>query len=284
MRQLNRKSGIRVGLVQMRSEHASALNLAKAIRKVKQAAERGAKIVCLQELFKTDYFPQTKNRIHFRLAEPIPSPLTHIFSRLAHELKVVLIVPLFEKHSSKRYYNSAVVIDADGSILGCYRKTHLPNDPRYYEKFYFAKGNLKFKTYQTKYGKIGVLICWDQWFPEAARLVALQGAQILFYPSAIGWIKGESEKVQLEEINAWELVQRAHAIANGIYVAAVNRVGREGKITFWGNSFVSGPFGTVLKRASKSREEIVIADCDLSQIKRIRNVWPFLRERRSDVY
>ncbi|MBI1977155.1 MAG: acyltransferase, partial [Candidatus Omnitrophica bacterium] len=183
-----------------------------------------------------------------------------------------------------KFYNSAVVIDVDGSILGRYRKMHLPNDPCYCEEFYFAKGNLGFKTYQTKYAKIGVLLCWDQWFPEAARLIALSGAQILFYPTAIGWMKGESKKVRLEEIGAWEIVQRAHAIANGIFVAAVNRVGREGRITFWGNSFVAGPFGEVLRRASRTREETVITDCDLSQIKRVRRVWSFLRERRVDVY
>ncbi len=275
---------VTVGLIQMKASPSSESNLEKTIRKVREAARKGAQIISLQELFKTHYFPQTKDPRHFDLAESIPGPTTKIFSQLARKLKVVIVVPVFEKHDAKVYYNTAVVVDTDGEIVGKYRKMHLPNDPCFYEKFYFAKGNLGFKSFKTKFCKIGVLICWDQWFPEAARLMALSGTQILFYPTAIGWFSRGSRKTQLEEKNAWEMVQHAHAIANGIYVAVANRVGREGRLTFWGNSFVAGPFGETIARMSEAEEEVLIAKCDFSKINQVRKVWPFLRERRADAY
>jgi N-carbamoylputrescine amidase len=277
------KKKVTVGLVQTCSAVSPAANLAQAEKKVIQAAKRGVQIVCLQELFKSPYFPQRRDKRHFELAEAIPGPTTDIFSALAKRLRVVIIVPLFEK-AKKAYYNSAVVIDATGEILGTYRKTHLPNDPCYYEQFYFSLGDLGFKSFKTKYAEIGVLICWDQWFPEAARQVALLGAEILFYPSAIGWISGESKRVRSEEQSAWEMIQRSHAIANGIYVASANRVGREGKLNFWGNSFVVGPFGEMVARASGTRDDILIARCDFSKIKKIRKVWPFLKSLRPEIY
>ena len=269
-----------IGLIQMRAVRSPELNLATALERVSKAAQRGAQIISLEELFQFPYFPQTRSVRPFRFAEWIPGPTTDAFSQLARRLKVVLIVPLFERGKAGRYYNTAVVINADGKILGRYRKMHLPNDPGYYEKFYFATGNSGVNSVHTKYGKIGVLICWDQWFPEAARLAASAGAEILFYPTAIGWRSNEMVKTRHEEREAWETIQRAHAIANGIYVAAVNRVGREGKLQFWGGSFVAGPFGEVVAQASTTREEILIAECDLTRINRVRKVWPFLKERR----
>ena len=278
------KKKVTIGLIQMRSGPSPEVNLLKAQRKVSEAAKRGAQIVCLQELFRGPYFPQSKDKRYFRFAEAVPGPTTGVFSTLAKRSKVVIIVPLFEKAEEGTYYNTAAVIDANGEILGTYRKTHLPNDPYYCEQFYFSPGDSGFKIFDTKYAKIGVLICWDQWFPEAARHLALSGAQILFYPSAIGWISGESKRARSEERSAWEMIQRSHAIANGIYVAGVNRVGREGKLTFWGGSFVSGPFGEMIARAGEAREEILMAECDLSKIEKIRKVWPFLKSLKPDVY
>ena len=273
-----------IGLIQMKVYRDPAFNLNRAIKKIREAAKKGAKIIALQELFRTYYFPQTKNKRYFSFSESVPGPMTKILSRLARKLKVILIVPLFEKRSAKLYYNTAVIINTDGKIIGKYRKTHLPNDPCFYEKFYFAPGNLGVKSVQTKFAKIGVLVCWDQWFPEAARLTALSGAQILFYPSAIGWHSREPNPTRIEEKNAWEMIQRAHAITNGIYVAAINRTGREKQLTFWGSSFVAGPFGEKIAQASERREEVLIAECDLSKISRIRKLWPFLKERRVDTY
>ena len=275
---------VTIGLIQMKAARAPELNLRKAVAKVREAAQKGAQIISLQELFKTHYFPQTRNTSHFQFSEPIPGPTTKVFSRLAQELNAVIIAPIFECWRRESYYNTAVIIDTDGRVVGKYRKMHLPNDPCFYEKYYFKAGDLEFKSYKTKYGKIGVLICWDQWFPEAARAVAMSGAQILFYPTAIGWHSKEIKSLRQDELNAWQIIQRAHAIANGIYVAAVNRIGCEGALTFWGNSFVAGPFGEIVAQASGSQEEILMADCDLSKINRVRGDWPFLKERRLGVY
>ncbi|MBI4394698.1 MAG: carbon-nitrogen hydrolase [Candidatus Omnitrophica bacterium] len=275
---------VKIGLIQMKAESSPELNLIKAIQKVKEAAKKGAQIISLQELYRTLYFPQTKKAQNFRFAERIPGQTTKIFKEIARELKVVIITPIFERVNFKRFHNAAVVIDADGSIAGIYRKVHLPNDPCFYEKFYFKAGDLGFKVCKTRYGKIGILICWDQWFPEAARLLALQGAQLLFYPTAIGWHSKQSINERKKEQTAWEIIQRAHAIANGVYLASVNRVGREGKLHFWGGSFLAGAFGEIIARAGDRKEEILMATCDFSEIKAVRKVWPFLRERRIKTY
>jgi N-carbamoylputrescine amidase len=275
---------VTVGLIQMQASPEPYANLDHATGRIRAAAAQGAQIVCLQELFASRYFCQSEDAAHFRLAEPIPGPTTERLGKLAAELQVVLIVPLFEQRAPGLYHNSAVVFDADGSRLGTYRKMHIPDDPGYYEKFYFAPGDLGFQSYTTRYGCIGVLICWDQWFPEAARLTALSGAHILFYPTAIGWHDDEPADVARAQHEAWETVQRSHAIANGVYVAAVNRVGREGEVTFWGASFVAAPSGQVLERAVHDAEATLIVPCDLSAIASMRQSWPFLRDRRVDVY
>jgi N-carbamoylputrescine amidase len=259
-------------------------NLAKVLARIQAAARGGAKIICLQELFRSRYFPQAEDARNFKLAETVPGPSTDALGRLAREKSVVVIASIFEKRSPGIYHNTAVVIDADGSIAGIYRKMHIPDDPLYYEKFYFTPGDLGFPSFQTRYAKVGALVCWDQWFPEAARLACLSGAQILFYPTAIGWIPKERRSVAQNQRNAWQLIQRAHAVANGVYVASVNRVGREGKLKFWGNSFVAGPMGEIVALASGDREEILIARCDLGKIDETRQSWPFLRDRRIDAY
>jgi N-carbamoylputrescine amidase len=251
---------------------------------IREAASQGAQIICLQELFVSRYFCQTEDTEHFHLAEPIPGPTSTALGQLAAALQIVLIVPLFEQRAPGLYHNSAVVFDADGARLGTYRKMHIPDDPGYYEKFYFAPGDLGFRSYPTRYGTIGVLICWDQWFPEAARLTALTGAQILFYPTAIGWHDDEPPDVARAQHNAWETVQRSHAITNGVYVAAVNRVGREGEVRFWGASFVAEPSGQLIAQAPHDDEHLLIVNCDLSAIATMRQHWPFLRDRRIDVY
>jgi len=284
---VSRKQGnekVAVGLIQMSAGKDPKANLAKAEAKILAAARNGAQIVCLQELFRSRYFPQSEDAKNFTLAEPIPGPTTDSLSRLAKEREIVIIASLFERRSAGIYHNSAVVIDADGSILGKYRKMHIPDDPGYYEKFYFTPGDLGFPSFDTRYAKIGVLVCWDQWFPEAARLTSLSGAQILFYPTAIGWLSREPRPVAKAQRSAWELIQRAHAVANGLYVAAVNRVGREGKITFWGNSFVAAPSGEIMTRGSGDREEVLLVRCDLGKIDETRQNWPFLRDRRIDAY
>ncbi len=258
-------------------------NLKKAEKKILEAARKGAKIICLQELFRSKYFCQDCDPENFKLAEPIPGPTTQALSKIAKQKAVVIIASLFEKRGEGVYHNTAVVIDADGSLLGKYRKMHIPDDPHFYEKFYFAPGDLGFRTYSTRYAKIGVLICWDQWFPEAARLTALGGAQIIFYPTAIGWHESDA-KLADHQMTGWEVVQRGHAVANEVFVAAVNRVGKEGPVTFWGNSFVSDPFGSVIARADGKQEENLIVECDLSKIEEIRHGWPFLRDRRIDAY
>ncbi len=277
-------STVTVGLIQMQADPSPAVNVEHAVTLIRSAAAQGAQIICLQEIFTALYFCQTEDTAHFRLAEPIPGPTTQVMSRLAAALQVVLIVPLFEERARGLYHNSAVLFDADGSQLGLYRKMHIPDDPAYYEKFYFTPGDLGYRSYHTRYATIGLLICWDQWFPEAARLTALSGAHILFYPSAIGWHIHEDREVARRQHEAWEMVQRSHAITNGVYVATVNRVGREGDVTFWGGSFVAAPYGNLLARASHDAEAIVLASCDLTAVDTMRQNWPFLRDRRIDTY
>ncbi len=273
------KNKVRIGLVQMACGMDPEANLAKAILKIKKAAKSGAKIVCLQELFRTQYFCQTTDTKCFDWAESIPGPSTRALSQAARANKVVVIASLFEKTKENRFYNTAVVFDADGKFLGKYRKMHIPWDPGFYEKFYFLPGDLGFKIFKTRYAKIAVLVCWDQWFPEAARTVALAGAQIIFYPTAIGWKPSRQDETKAYH-DAWETIQRSHAIANGLYVASVNRVGKEGIFKFWGRSFVAEPFGGILKKASAEKQENLIVDCDLSLIKQTREEWPFFRDLR----
>lgn len=275
---------VRVGLIQMSCGESPSANLAKASERIEIAAKKGAQVVCLQELFRSRYFCQREDLRNFKLAETIPGPSSQALSELARKKQLVIVASLFEKRAAGIYHNTAVVIDADGTIAGRYRKMHIPDDPLYYEKFYFTPGDLGFPSFQTRFGRIAVLVCWDQWFPEGARLAALAGAQILFYPTAIGWIPNESRSVAQTQHNAWELIQRSHAVANGVYVASVNRVGREGKIKFWGKSFVAGPFGEIVARAGAERDEILIARCDLGKIEETRQSWPFLRDRRIDAY
>jgi N-carbamoylputrescine amidase len=284
MARTKEREQIKVGLVQMSCGENPAANLAKAIERLKAAAKKGAQIICLQELFRSRYFCQSEDQRNFKLAESIPGPSTEALGKIAREEKIVIVASLFERRSAGIYHNTAVVIDADGSLAGKYRKMHIPDDPLYYEKFYFTPGDLGFPSFQTRYAKIAVLVCWDQWFPEGARAAALSGAQILFYPTAIGWIPGEPREVAQNQRNAWELIQRSHAVANGVYVASVNRVGREGKIKFWGHSFVAGPFGELIAHAGGGREEILIAKCELQKIEVTRQSWPFLRDRRIDAY
>jgi N-carbamoylputrescine amidase len=278
------KESVTLGLIQMSPGDDAAANLRKAVERVAAASDKGAQIVCLQELFRSRYFCQSENPRHFKLAESIPGPTTDALSTVAAEREIVIIASLFERRSAGIYHNTAVVIDADGAIAGKYRKMHIPDDPLYYEKFYFTPGDLGFPSFQTRYARVGALVCWDQWFPEGARLAALSGAQILFYPTAIGWIPNEPRAVARRQRDAWELIQRSHAIANGVYVASVNRVGREGKIKFWGRSFVAGPLGEIVARAGGEREQIVLARCDLDRIEETRQSWPFLRDRRIDAY
>ena len=274
---------VKVGLVQMACGKDATANMKTAEQGIRQAAGQGAQIICLQELFRTPYFCQTEDPENFTRAEEIPGPSTQAMSQLASEMEVVLILPLFEKRSTGIYHNTAVVLDADGTIAGRYRKMHIPDDPGFHEKFYFTPGDLGFQTISTRFGKIGVLICWDQWFPEAARLTALSGAQILFYPTAIGY-QAPDESVAEKQAQAWQTIQKAHSIANGVFTVVVNRVGIEDKVNFWGKSFVSDPFGEVLVEASAKEPEVLIVDCDLGLIEETRQGWPFLRDRRVDSY
>ena len=278
-----KKDEITIGLVQMSMGLDTKSNLEKAISRIKEAASKGAQVVCLPELFMSQYFCQEEDPENFNLAEPIPGPTTDAISKAARENNVAVIAGIFEKRARGLYHNSAVVVDKSGKLLGVYRKMHIPDDPHYYEKFYFAPGDLGFKAFDTEHGKLGTLICWDQWYPEAARLTALLGAQILFYPTAIGWFPEEEESTK-EMQDAWETIQRAHGIANGVFVVAVNRVGKEGKINFWGSSFVSGPFGEIIAKASPGKEEVLVVKCDLGKIDTTRQGWPFLRDRRIDAY
>ena len=279
-----------IGLPQIRCGPDPADNVARAIRQVREAAARGANIVCTPELFATRYFCQVEDHARFRLAEPVPGPLTERFGDLARELGIVIVASVFEKRAEGLYHNTAAVLDADGRFLGKYRKMHIPDDPQYHEKFYFAPGDLGFRTWETRHARIGVLICWDQWYPEAARLTALSGAEILLYPTAIGWLPPEKAEFGERQVSAWETIQRAHAIANGCYVAAVNRVGFEpthdtgaAGIEFWGGSFVVDPSGRVLARAGADEETLVVP-CELGAVDVARTHWPFLRDRRIDAY
>ena len=278
----------RIGLVQMACGLQPQANLDHAVEKIREAAAKGAQIVCLQELFRSQYFCREEDARLFDLAESIPGPSTAVLCPLAAELGVVIIASLFEKRATGLYHNTAAIIDADGTLLGIYRKMHIPDDPLFFEKFYFTPGDLGFRAFDTKFGRIATLVCWDQWYPEAARLAALTGAKILFYPTAIGWHPAEKAELGAAQHDAWRTAQRAHAIANGIYVAAVNRIGFEGTpengLEFWGASFVSDPFGRVLAEASHDREEILIVDCDVKQMEETRRGWPFLRDRRIDAY
>jgi N-carbamoylputrescine amidase len=274
----------RLGLVQTACAADPNQNLAKAVWKIREAASRGAQIVCLEELFRSEYFCREENAELFALAEPVPGPTTETLGVLARELSVVIVASLFERRAAGLYHNTAAVIDADGALLGTYRKTHIPDDPCYYEKFYFTPGDLGFPSFETRYGRIAVLVCWDQWYPEAARLAALGGPTVLFYPTAIGWHQHEKEQHGAAQRDAWITVQRAHAIANGVYVAAVNRVGVERTLEFWGSSFVAGPFGEILAQASTDKEETLVVDCDPRQVEEVRRNWPFLRDRRIDAY
>jgi N-carbamoylputrescine amidase len=278
----------RVGLVQMRVGSDPAGNLEAAIARIREGAAGGAQVVCLPELFRTPYFCQHEDPALFDLAEPIPGPTSDALARIARELRVVIIASLFERRAAGVYHNTAVVLDADGAERGRYRKMHIPDDPLYYEKFYFTPGDLGFAAFDTAVGKVGTLVCWDQWYPEAARLTALAGADVLFYPTAIGWHPSEKAVHGEAQVTAWQVMQRAHAIANGVYVAAVNRVGHEGPadggLEFWGASFVSDPFGVVLAEGSRTDEAVLIVECDRAHQEDVRRNWPFLRDRRIDAY
>ena len=279
-----------IGLIQLAFSKDTKENLNNAISWIGKAAKDGAQVICLPELFRSQYFCQTEDINNFNIAETIPGPTTNTISQVAKKNKVSVIVPLFEKRTSGVYHNSLVVIDCDGKILGTYRKMHIPDDPGFYEKFYFAPGDLGYKNFNTSFGKIGTLICWDQWYPEAARLTALQGAAVLFYPTAIGWHPHEKEDHGKAQYESWITVQKGHAVANGVYVAAVNRIGLEKAdenspgIEFWGQSFVCDPQGIILAQASADKEEILLAEIDLDRIEYIRQNWPFLRDRRIDSY
>jgi N-carbamoylputrescine amidase len=278
------ESKVKVGLIQMSCGTDKELNIEKTVARVRETAALGAKIICLQELFASVYFCWEENYDNFKLAEPIPGPSTKLFLDLARELDVVIVASLFEKRAEGVYHNTIAVIDADGKYLGKYRKHHIPDDPGYYEKFYFAPGDTDYKVFETKYGRIGTLICWDQWYPEAARITSLLGAQIIFYPTAIGWAASQPDDLNRLQYQAWQTIQRGHAIANGVFVVAVNRTGNEGEMKFWGGSFVSDPFGEVLYEAPHDREEIHVQELDLTRIGEIRVHWPFLRDRRIDSY
>lgn len=285
----NKPAPVVLGLIQSRCSPNPAENFDRTVGRIAQAARLGAQIVCTQELFRSQYFCQAENHDYFKLAEPIPGPSSKALQQLARRHKIVIIASLFEKRAAGVYHNTAIVIDANGELLGRYRKMHIPDDPLFHEKFYFTPGDLGFRAWQTKRGKIGVCICWDQWYPEAARLTALQGASILFYPTAIGWHPSEKEEHGANQHAAWETIQRSHAVANGCYVAAVNRVGLERPaggdgLEFWGQSFVAGPSGQILAKAGARQEEILLAEADLGVVDVARTHWPFLRDRRIDAY
>ena len=277
-----------IALIQMRCVAQPDKNLSTALKRVAEAAKRGVQIVCLPELFRSLYFCQTEDHDNFKLAEPIPGPTTEALGQAARKHRIVLIGSIFERRSAGVYHNTAVVFDADGSLVGKYRKMHIPDDPLYYEKFYFTPGDLGFQSFKTKHANIGTLVCWDQWYPEGARLTALKGAQILFYPTAIGWHPREKAQLGEQQHSAWEIVQRSHAIANGCYVAVPNRVGLEklagDGIQFWGQSFVAGTSGELLAKASATSDETLVVPLDLDQMDDTRTHWPFLRDRRIDAY
>ncbi|MBZ5696292.1 MAG: carbon-nitrogen hydrolase [Acidobacteriia bacterium] len=280
-----------IGLVQMRSTKDRADNLSRASEKIREAAKRGAQIVCMDELFLGEYFCRKEDAALFDLAEALPGPATEALAKVARESKVAIVASLFERRAAGLYHNTCAVIDADGAFLGKYRKMHIPDDPLYYEKFYFTPGDLGFPTFDTRCGRIGVQICWDQWYPEGSRAVALGGAQVIFYPTSIGWHPAEKKEFGAAQLDAWRTIQRGHAIANGVYVAVVNRVGFEGGagagdpgLEFWGNSFVADPFGQVVAEASNDKEEILVVECDPAKSEDTRRNWPFLRDRRVDAY
>jgi N-carbamoylputrescine amidase len=277
-----------LGLVQMRCSDDADANLAKAVGRIHEAARAGAGIVCLPELFRTPYFCQREDPALFDLAEPIPGPTCTALAAVAREAKVVVVGSVFEKRTAGVYHNTAVVFDVDGKLLGRYRKMHIPHDPLFYEKYYFTPGDLGFQTFDTRHARVGTLVCWDQWYPEAARLTALKGAEVLVYPTAIGWHPKEKAEFGVAQHDAWELAQRAHALANGVWVAAINRVGHEGAadggLEFWGASFVADPFGRVVARASHDREELLLVPCERGRTEEVRRNWPFLRDRRIDAY
>ncbi len=277
-----------IGLIQTKVYDNQNKNLENSLIKIKEAAKKKAKIICLPELFLSPYFCQSENHAKFKLAEKIPGRLSDIYCKLAKELSVVLMISLFEKKTTGFYHNTSIVIDDNGKIISKYRKMHIPDDPGYYEKFYFTPGDLGFKSIKTKYGKVGSLICWDQWFPEAARLTTLKGAEILFYPTAIGWHPKEKKQFGKSQLESWITIQRSHAIANGVFVAAINRIGLEKtgkrKIHFWGNSMIIDPSGNIIAKSKTDKEEILITNIDLNKIETARNHWPFLRDRRIDYY
>lgn len=277
-----------VAVVQMACSEDPAENLDRACEFLRRAAGEGAQVVCLPELFRSRYFCQSEDHAYFALAEPIPGPTTQALAAVAAERRIVVIAPVFERRAAGVYHNSVAVIDADGKVIGHYRKMHIPDDPLYYEKFYFTPGDLGFRCFATRYGRVAPLICWDQWYPEGARIAALCGAHVLFYPTAIGWHPAEKQQFGQGQHDAWETIQRGHAIANGVYVAVANRVGFEGEdangLEFWGGSFICGPFGEVLAKASHDREEILYATCDPARQEEVRQHWPFLRDRRIDAY
>jgi N-carbamoylputrescine amidase len=277
---------VKIGTVQMSCTKSPSENLQKAKEKIREAAIKGAQIVCLQELFTSLYFCDVEDYDHFNLAEAIPGPSTDSLSSLAKELGVVIIASLFEKRTKGIYHNTTSVLDADGAYLGKYRKMHIPDDPSYYEKFYFTPGDLGYKVFKTKFATIGVLICWDQWYPEASRITALMGAEVLFYPTAIGWATSQDEATNTEQYGAWQTIQRSHAVANGLHVVSVNRVGFEqnGAMKFWGGSFIANPLGTILYKASHESEEVNVTEIDLNKTDSVRVHWPFMRDRRIDSY
>lgn len=277
---------VKVGLVQMTCSKDPVENLDKAIVKIREAAKKGAQIVCLQELFRSLYFCDVEDYENFKLAEAVPGPATDKLAEVAKELGVVIIASLFEKRTNGIYHNTTAVLDADGTYLGKYRKMHIPDDPAYYEKFYFTPGDLGYKVFKTKFATIGILICWDQWYPEASRITALMGAEILFYPTAIGWATSQDEATNAEQFGAWQTIQRSHAVANGLHVVSVNRVGfeQDGAMKFWGGSFVANPLGRVVYQASHDKEEIHVEEIDLNKTDSYRTHWPFLRDRRIDSY
>ena len=279
-------SRFKVGLVQMSCSADAKANMDKAIKGIREAAGKGANVICLQELFTSLYFCDVEDYENFKLAEAIPGASTDQLSAVAKELGVVIIASLFEKRTQGIYHNTTAVLDADGTYLGKYRKMHIPDDPAYYEKFYFTPGDLGYKVFQTKFAKIGVLICWDQWYPEAARLTSLMGAEVLVYPTAIGWATAQDQATNDEQFNAWQTIQRSHAVANGVHVVSVNRVGLEqnGAMKFWGGSFVSNPFGRLLSQASHDQEEVMVVEIDTQNTDSYRTHWPFMRDRRIDSY
>jgi N-carbamoylputrescine amidase len=282
------QDSFRIGLVQTSCSLDPNENVEKTVWKIREAAAQGAQIVCLQELFRSQYFCREENAELFALAESIPGPSTDTLGKVARELKVVIVASLFERRAAGLYHNTAAVLGPDGEIAGLYRKMHIPDDPLYFEKYYFTPGDLGFGNIETPYGRLGVLVCWDQWYPEGARIAALSGADLLVYPTAIGWHPSEKAQYGAAQLDAWLTIQRAHAIANGVFVAAVNRVGYEGPpehgLEFWGSSFVADPFGQVIAQASGDREEILIAECDPRRMEEVRRNWPFLRDRRIDAY